>query len=153
MKKIVAERLIHKGINRVALRFPYDAELIKIAKGLADPLWSSQMKCWHIPDTPDIISLLLKAFYGKAYVDYTALKPNLAEKIKVKKEEEQRIFIGKKKVMDDAELHPLSEKGRGDIEKYRRWMESNRYHESTIQTYTAMMVKFLRFVSPKEAQD
>ena len=73
MKKIIAERIIHNGTVCVGLRFPYDAELIKITKGLADPLWSSQMKCWHIQDTPDIISLLLKAFYGKAYVDYTAL--------------------------------------------------------------------------------
>ena len=120
MKKIVAERLIHKGINRVALRFPYDAELIKIAKGLADPLWSSQMKCWHIPDNTDIITLLLKAFYGKAYIDYTSLKPNLIEKIKAKKEEEQRKITVKTRGMDNPELHPLSEKGRGDIEKYRR---------------------------------
>jgi len=153
MKNIIAERVLHKGMNRVTLRFPYDAELIKITRGLPDPIWSSQMKCWHIPDNTDIIALLLKAFYGKAYVDYTALKPNLAEKIKAKKEEEQRKITVKIRGMDDAELHPLSERGREDIEKYRRWMESNRYPESTVQTYTAMMVKFLRFVSPKEAQE
>lgn len=86
MKNIVAERIMHKGMVRVTLRFPYDAELIKITKGLPDPLWSNQMKCWHIPDHPDIITLLLKAFYGKAYVDYNALKPSLAEKIKSKKD-------------------------------------------------------------------
>lgn len=86
MKNIVAERIMHKGMVRVTLRFPYDAELIKITKGLPDPLWSNQMKCWHIPDHTDIITLLLKAFYGKAYVDYNALKPSLAEKIKSKKD-------------------------------------------------------------------
>ena len=52
MKNIVAERVIHNGMVRVGLRFPYDAELIRITKGLPDPLWSSQMKCWHIPDSP-----------------------------------------------------------------------------------------------------
>ena len=72
MKNIVVERLIHKGFNRVTLKFPFDTELFKITKGLTDSLWSSQMKCWRIPDTPDIINLLLKAFYGKAYVDYNA---------------------------------------------------------------------------------
>ena len=120
MKNIIAERIIHNGMVRVGLWFPYDTELIRITKGLPDPLWSSRMKCWHIPDTPDFISLLLKAFYGKSYIDYTALKPNLVEKIKAKKEEEQRKITVKTRGMDNPELHPLSEKGRGDIEKYRR---------------------------------
>jgi len=151
MKNIVAERVIHSGMVRVTLRFPYDSELIKITKGLPDPVWSSQMKCWHIPDSNDIIPLLLKAFYGKAYIDYSALKPNLAEKIKSKKDEEKRKIKGERRGLADGELPPLSEKGREDIDKYRRWMETNRYPESTVQTYTAMMVKFLRFVSPKEA--
>ena len=150
MKNIIAERVLHKGMNRVTLRFPYDAELIKITRGLPDPKWSSQMKCWHIPDNTDIITLLLKAFYGKAYVDYTALKPNLAEKIKAKKEGEQRKITVKTRGMDDAELHPLSERGREDIEKYRRWMESHRYPETTIRTYIGMAVTFLRFMAPKE---
>lgn len=153
MKTIVAERVIHYGMVRVGLRFPYDAELIKITKGLPDPLWSSQMKCWHIPDKTDIITLLLKAFYGKAYVDYNALKPSLAEKIKSKKDEEKRKITGERRGLADGELTPLSDKGREDIDKYRRWMETNRYPESTVQIYTAMMVKFLRFVSPKEAQE
>jgi integrase/recombinase XerD len=153
MKNIVAERVIHKGEERVTLRFPYDAELIKITRGLPDPKWSSQMKCWHIPDSTDIITRLLKAFYGMAYVDYDALKPNLAEKIKAKKVEEQRKITGKTRGISDADLPPLNEKGREDIDKYRRWMEANRYSESTILTYTAMMVKFLRFVGPREAQE
>ena len=151
MKTIVAERVIHNGMVRVGLRFPYDAELIKITKGLPDPLWSSQMKCWHIPDSPEIIPILLKAFYGKAYVDYNALKPSLVEKIKSKKDEEKRKITGEKKGLTDAGLPPLSDKGMEDIDNYRRWMETNRYPESTVLTYTAMMVKFLRFVSPKEA--
>lgn len=153
MKNIVAERVLYKGMSRIKLGFPYDAELIKITKELPDPLWSSQMKCWHILDSPDIITLLLKAFYGKAYIDYAALKSSLAEKIKSKKDEEKWKITGKRSGLADVELPPLSGKGREDIDKYRRWMETNRYPESTVLTYTAMMVKFLRFVSPKEAQE
>ena len=43
MKNIITERVIHNGMVHVTLRFPYDSELIKITKGLPDPLWSSQM--------------------------------------------------------------------------------------------------------------
>jgi len=51
MKNIIAERVLHKGMNRVTLRFPYGAELNKITRRLPDPVWSSQMRCWHIPDS------------------------------------------------------------------------------------------------------
>jgi len=74
MKIIVAQRVVHGGIDRVSLRFLYDADLIKITRRLAGSKWSRQLKCWYVDDRPDIIALLLKAFYGKAYVDYTALK-------------------------------------------------------------------------------
>ena len=153
MKDVTVERVIHKGVNRIALRFAYDGALISVVKGFPDYRWSNQMKCWHIADNTDVITLLLKAFYGKAYIDYSALKPNLAEKIRRKREEEQKKRDGKTRGIVDANLPPLSEKGKADIEKYRRWMESNRYPESTVQTYTAMMVKFLRFVSPREASE
>lgn len=112
MKNIVAERVMHKGLDRVTLRFPYDAELITIVKGMPDARWSQQMGCWHIENSSDIIAAILKAFYGKAYVDYTALKPNLAEKIKAKREEEQRTKFGKTKGLTVAEPPPLSDKAR-----------------------------------------
>ncbi|MCJ7448054.1 MAG: site-specific integrase [Bacteroidales bacterium] len=153
MKNVIAERVIHKGINRVALRFPYDAELITIVKGFPDARWSQQMGCWHIEDSSDVIDLLLKAFYDKAYVDYSALKPNLAEKIRLKREEEQRKNDKKLNGLGDADLPPLSDKGKADIDRYRRWMESHRYPETTIRTYTGMVTTFLRFISPKEASE
>jgi integrase/recombinase XerD len=151
MKNIIAERVMHKGMDRVTLRFPYDAELIKIVRGLPDARWSKQMGCWQIEDSKDIIAILLKAFYGKAYVDYSALKPNLAEKIRLKREEEQRKKDLRSNSLNDQDLPQLSEKGKEDLEKYRRWMESHRYPETTIRTYTGMVTTFLRFVSPKEA--
>ena len=74
MKNVIVERVIHKGVNRVALRFPYDAELISVVKRFPDVRWSKQMNCWHIADSVDVINLLLKGLIGKAYVDYSALK-------------------------------------------------------------------------------
>jgi integrase/recombinase XerD len=151
MKNIIIERVIRDGGNRITLRFPYDQELNCIVKELADAQWSSDMKYWHICDSPDVISLLLKAFSGKANVDYSSVKINLAEKIRIKKEEEENRQIIKNRIKAGTELPPLSKTGEADIEKYRIWMEANRYPDSTILTYTSMMVKFLRFMSPKEA--
>jgi integrase/recombinase XerD len=153
MRNIIAERVLHKGISRIVLRFPFDSELIMVVKGLSDAKWSQVMGCWHIEDSPHVITLLLKAFYGKAFIDYSALKPNLAEKIRVKKEEDQRKLKLRSKGTRDTDFPLLSDKGKGDIEKYRRWMESHRYPETTIKTYTGMVSTFLRFISPKEASE
>jgi integrase/recombinase XerD len=97
--------------------------------------------------------VLLKAFQGKAFVDYSAMKPNLAEKIRFKKEEEEIKRFEKPRFTVGANLPPLSKRGEADIDKYRRWMEANRYPESTVQTYTGMMAKFLRLLGPKEASE
>jgi integrase/recombinase XerD len=153
MKNIIAERVLHKGESRIALRFAYDAELISLVKELPEARWSSNMKCWHIAESSDVIRLLLKAFQGKAYIDYTSLKLNMAEKIWLKKETEQLKQNKKATGVFKIELPQLSEKGVEDIMMYKRWLVANRYPESTVQTYCAMMTKFLRFVSPKSASD
>lgn len=153
MKTIIAERVTRDGGSRVALKFLYDNELKGIVKQLPDAQWSISRNYWHITDSPDVISLLLRAFQGKAYIDYSSIKINLAQKIRLKKEVDEARKIGKTGDKAGMELRPLSKTGEEDIAKYKRWMEANRYPESTIQTYTAMMVRFLRFMSPKEALD
>jgi integrase/recombinase XerD len=153
MKTVIAERVIHKGDSRIALRFPYDTELIVVVKGFSDARWSEQMKCWHIADRTDVITLLLNTFHGKAYIDYSALRVSLAEKLDVNHNASQKTLAKKVKDLYDSTLPALSEKGKHDIAQFSRWMDSNRFPASTVQTYTAMMVKFLRFNRPKEAAE
>jgi integrase/recombinase XerD len=153
MKTITTERVNRDGGSRISLRFAFDRELIKVVKELPDARWSSSGGYWHITDSLDIISLLLNSFHGKAYVDYSALKLSMAEKIRLKRGEEQKNGSGKAKGVTDAELPVLTKKGEEDIARYRRWMDANRYPQATIQNYSSMMVKFLRFMSPKEASE
>lgn len=153
MKTVIAERVIRDSGSRVALRFPYDNELINIVRGLPDAKWSSGERYWHISYSADVISMLFNAFNGKAYVDYSSLKPTLAEKIKLKRREEEACKASKGKPEYGSDLPGLTVSGEADIAKYRRWMEANRYPESTVNTYCAMMTRFLRFVSPKEANE
>lgn len=110
------------------------------------------MSCWHISDSSDVITILLKAFAGKAYIDYSALRPNLAEKIRMKKDEANQKKVNRRLIGTNTSGQ-LSDKGASDIARYRNWMEANRYPDSTVQTYLSMMVKFLKFVSPREASE
>lgn len=59
--------------------------------------------------------------------------------------------------MPDASMEKsmpsLSEKGKADLDKFRRWMEVNRYPETTVRAYNGMVTTFIRFINPKEAED
>ncbi|NLE33669.1 MAG: tyrosine-type recombinase/integrase [Bacteroidales bacterium] len=74
MITITAERVSHDGGIRVALRFPTDRELTEKVKMLPGARWSERLNCWHIPDAPDVISMLFKNFSRYAYIDYTAFR-------------------------------------------------------------------------------
>ena len=85
-----------------------------------------------------------------AYIDYSAIKPGTGESQGGKSEEDKIKKSGKDDVSLVSDLAPLGGKGREDIEKFRKWMESHRYPETTIRTYTGMAATFLRFIAPKE---
>lgn len=86
MKTIVAAKVKHDGVARVTLRFPFDGELVKILRTLPDARWSARMQAWHIPDDDYVITRLIDAFQGEAFIDYSSIKTQtLAERLKAKK--------------------------------------------------------------------
>jgi len=153
MKNVTVEKITHKGEKRLALRFRYDSELIAIVRTLPGALWSDTLKCWLISDGLNVIDLLFKSFKGKAYLDYTSLRSGLAAGRGTSTS--KVVTRGQRKSgSSSANLLPeLSEEGLADVSRFRRWMESHRYPESTVRTYTAMVATFLRFLSPKTAKE
>jgi integrase/recombinase XerD len=69
MKKVIAEKVIHDGESRVALRFPYDKELIAIVKGIKDVRWSRTLKAWHIPFNPGFVAQIRDILPGIEFMD------------------------------------------------------------------------------------
>lgn len=149
MKNIIAEKIVHHGQKSIALRFPYDQELIDHIKKVPETRWSQSITCWHIPDDSTVVDNLKGKLSGVATVSFFKSELNLAQRIRLKRESKDTGIKTKHK--DSSEKNQLSVQGAEDIRKYRTWMEANRYPLSTIQTYTSMMEKFLRFVSPREA--
>jgi hypothetical protein len=49
MQTIVTERILYKKEPRLALRFAYDAALVKQVKQVDDAQWSQTLRLWHIP--------------------------------------------------------------------------------------------------------
>lgn len=55
------EPVLHGGESRIALRFPYDAQLIQQVKALPGARWSATKRYWHVPDTVESKIALRKA--------------------------------------------------------------------------------------------
>ncbi len=170
MITVIVERVLHDSGIRVALKFPYDQEVIDLVRALPDARWSKRMQCWHIPDDTDVVPVLLKVLSKFAFVDYTALKKqDLASTVReIRKEREQQSVTRERQARQNerpadsnragpSQVHEhyaeLSRQGKEDIERYRCWLQSHRYPSTTVRTYTSMMEAFLRFVSPKEASE
>lgn len=219
MTTIIAERVSHDSGIRVALKFPFDGELIGIIKKLPGIRWSNRLNCWHIPDSPDVIDLLLENLSPYAFVDYSDLrKQSLAQKVKETRERHQNERAERFRSVqlpdvllsqDDKPHQPpadypgstgneshyykpgnpaiqaglnisgstdarkakrtksgrfastgtgsltgetaLSPVARADLARFRNWLESRRFPNTTIRTYTSMMETFLKFVAPREA--
>lgn len=155
MKKVIAESVVHKGENRVALRFSYDTELIDAIKSIPGSRWSSTLKCWHIPENKDVTDLLLRTFRGKAFVNYSGIDRHEKNKNSGRISESLKNDKGDQKQLSDYKkgLSDLGQKGREDIALFRKWLEVHRYPLSTIKTYCGMLETFLKFVSPKESRE
>lgn len=75
MKNVIVERVIHDGENRIAIKFPYDTELIALVKGFPGARWSNKMKCWHVPVNPVMVSIIEEALKDKAILHFSDPKP------------------------------------------------------------------------------
>jgi len=209
MITITVERVQYDGVMRVTLRFPKDRDLTERVKMLPGAIWSERLKCWHIPYTRDVVSMLLETFSRDAYVDYTAFRKtnpviSFSEDGKRQKvirivrsqsfsepwlctEQESAESCLRSEQNDSADerkdssaqvnkaedRHPLVQVGKAvsgigtisfkdtllspssiaDIERFRNWLESRRFPDTTVRTYTSMMGAFLKFVAPREASE
>ena len=85
---MVLEALFHAGAKRIGLHFPYETELIALAKE-AGGTWSNSHKCWHVADGSASLKKVYAIFKGKAQIDGHVFfgepsnKPSLKSQTKV----------------------------------------------------------------------
>ncbi|MCJ7446172.1 MAG: site-specific integrase [Bacteroidales bacterium] len=140
MKTIIIKRQVHRGEPRLTLSFEYDFNLISVIKKVDDSRWSSTMKCWHVPDNPEMVSNLFSLLKGKAFLDHSSLQP-------------EKVSKPVPEVTIPAPQSELSAEDKVKIDEFRKWMINRRYSDSTIDTYTVMVGHLLRFIKPKESKE
>lgn len=127
-KEILIEPMVHRGALYHALKFPYDAELISLAKK-AGCIYSATHRCWYIENTSERLNQLFEIFKGVARLDISALKKRHHE-------------------MKNKQLLALPEIGSErlkEMTQFRDWMEHRHYSKNTIQTYLDCISVFFRF--------
>ncbi|MCA0447246.1 MAG: site-specific integrase [Bacteroidetes bacterium] len=137
MTTISIQPIFHHGEHHLLLIFPKESGLIQILRKEFPAKWSSTYKAWYIPNGKDQINHLFKAFKGLAWLDLSDLKKSDSDL-------QRHETGGTKSAMSES-----PDSTREEIKKFRNWLLSQRYSDSTVKTYCEAIAVFLRFFHEK----
>lgn len=123
----------HKGIQRYAVYFSYDAALIEKAKSIKGYTYSKTLQAFHYPLHDETLRQLIATFNTR-----------LNEVPAVTVKEKSRGVAASDIIMPDN-VAQVAEHTNQLIERFKSWMRSRRYSGSTVCTYADALKAFLRF--------
>ena len=129
-----AKLIQHKNENRIAVYFENTPTLNTRIKKLSDAKWSNTLKAWHLPDTIENRKRF-KLLENTAKSRTAAIPPSK----------------GVRGMLNEG--IQLSITATEKIERFKQWMRSKRYSESTINTYSEALKVFLNFYKEKSIKD
>lgn len=132
MITILLDTVKHRGKQVLLLKFPINNTLKELVKKLPGATWSNTHKAWYTPYSIEILYTVKKLFTGVANIDASILKEKLA-----------------KSKNSTTNMNALNSDAKEKTEKFKNWMRSRRYSESTIGTYTDALKSFLKFYHNK----
>lgn len=134
MKIIRLEPLILGEEEKIAIRFPYDPELIRFVKNYPGVRWNPFDHCWNIRYSNKVLMSLRRYLEQQAEIDYSAFrKPRRANKA-------PKLF----------HLNPIHQ---DKLLKFRSWLRQKRYSNRTIENYSNMAGVFLNYFNDMSPED
>jgi integrase/recombinase XerD len=143
---VTLKPFVHKNEQVVQLHFEKNEALLHTLRCFKTLRWSKTMASWYLPFSNDLKNELFKLLKGKAWLDYKALtieltpEPSQNKEIGAKNIEEQPLILN---------LPCLTVEGEQKLQQFKNWLNSKRYSQSTIGTYTDALKTFLRFYNHK----
>lgn len=114
------------GKSRILLYFDYDKDLIRKVRSIPGAGFNYGTRAWHIALTQANLNRLAVVFLGIANVDLVGLmKGHICR---------DGLFY-----IDPFQI-PLDERDREWLRKLKDWMTYRRYTQSTIRTYTEILI-------------
>ncbi|MGQ0829982.1 MAG: site-specific tyrosine recombinase/integron integrase [Bacteroidota bacterium] len=135
MKNILLDLATHKEQTVVLVKFPIDNELAAAVRKIKNTRWSATHKGWYAPYSIELLNEIKTVFDPICKIDAVLLKKKVA------------------KYNTDPKNKELSEESVLKIEKFKSWMRSKRYSESTIGTYTDSLKTFLKYYHNKSVHE
>jgi len=135
MQTVILNLIKHQGKEVVQIKFPFDPQLINEIKKLESINWSNTQKAWYIPYHASAV---------KEIKEIIAPFANVETKLFDEKESKKNA---------DPKNKELGTEARQKIIKFKNWMQSKRYSESTIKTYTEALKIFLLYYQSKPLAD
>lgn len=143
----------HKACHVVQIIFEKNERILSALKSSTHLRWSQTMNCWYMPRTNAVRQQIFELLRGKAWMDYSALRPQGPEVHTVKAVSSAVPPELKIRTSANLPLPPLTEVAQDKIEVFRKWLRSRRYSESTIVTYIDALKTFLRFYANKSVHE
>jgi integrase/recombinase XerD len=164
--QIQVKSIVHKGESRLALYFEYDPSIIQIAKSVPGYKYSSTHKAFHFPRSKETVASLQKAFEGIAQLtkatdnatpsstpqinNSTAPTPVTETKKETQLPEKKAPVAPSNRVV---QIVPGDSTLEGKIKQFQYWMQSRRYSQNTVHTYSDAIRSFLKFFRHKVLEE
>jgi integrase/recombinase XerD len=142
MKQLILEKAVHHENSVLCIRFERDAQVEAAVKKLPGCRWSRTMRCWYIKNIPDNFRAVVKTLRPFGYVDFSAVVGKMKPVPKEFKTQPDKPPQTKKP-------EQLSQAHRIQVEKFKDYLQSKRYSNNTIKTYTDALKTFFRFYKVK----
>jgi integrase/recombinase XerD len=153
-KVIKITKGVHKEVDVVFIRFPWNEELVGAVRTIEGAKWSQSNKSWYVLADEFNLSAVFDAFKRMAWVDIEDLKSaSSAKKSEIKpinqpiKRDDTFDFPRAKSLTKGKD--PLLDENKDLLQRFRKWLEHKRYSENSVRTYTEMLGIFARHMQPK----
>lgn len=145
MKSIKLEPLFHRDQFCIAIRFPYDREMIAIVKTIPGTKFSITHKCWYIVDGDAVLDVLLSTFrHEEIAIDAEACY-HVPVEVEILDQPEVKVLGSTTATRGRVKLPPLSDDHRKSLRMMEQRLNLKGYSANTRRTYLQQFKEFLSF--------
>lgn len=128
---VVLDKRVHRNNHVLSIQFDRDRSLHNIVRYELNAIWSQTKKFWYLPYSDDNLQKVIKQLEGSYIVDTTLLE-----------EKEHRWIYNMNNIQ-------LTEQQLENVARFKKWLISKRYSDSTVNTYHSLIQFFLKYTNKR----
>lgn len=128
---VYLDKVRHRGHDVLSIRFHNNDILREAAAIKLDAVWSETRKFWYLPYSLENSSIVMAVMSRYAVVNRSGLEPKEAR-------DRQNLLDVK-----------LGEFEYEDLLRFQKWLQTHRYTDSTVNTYSKLVEFFLKYLQKR----